>query len=1652
MTLRAFGFSSSSDASQVLERFSQTSLNAAASVRAEQAAFDGLVSGFVEESTNWRSLAAMMAGGMAYRLGRVGVMSFAGASSAAPILGLASRAAGLASEVTVFEGMGDILRSPSPLAGEGRGEGGFWNRWRSSFVQFGMLKLGGAAANGQNVFIQHLFQDVAMVGGHQLTARLGLTPAPEGSLAQQFLHAEATNLQLGLSMGLAHSIVPGIHAFENSLELAIFHPSSSRPVESSENGEGVGALEAVASLSSSRFAFDSSDRNSLEELVNRPVWMKNTGGEEGSGRVETREDLRSEIDRHLERLILDFQNQRDRRFADFFSLNQKIEKILGRIFSEGPLEAEETERLHRSADQFHRVLRSWGKQVPLASFTEVLSQIELGLTQRSGSILAERAVRDFCREFAPAASSPRVRALRRSDPSTINSAPVENERPPPGWTLRDYQRKMLNALREDVVNETNPWLGVASPMQTGKSFLAGPIIQMLREGLEPNTRFVVLSSARVITDQVVADLLEGFPSREVGRFDGNVKQVRTITVASAFSLARHLEDFTHDGPTVLINDEAFSTQSPTFRRIYQHFGLAEEVKEGSATVLRPKAGRGLVIGLSGTGNGLEGYHTSGQLGLLEAIELGWIRHMRGERVMVETSRVTSEEKQSAEEGRMIWWEANEANAEALAEIYHQNLYGRHHKNLVFVPTIEHARLLEAAFQKRYGSDYAQAVHSDMEDGPFDAALAHWAQLGGALISVRRLSRGFRGTGADAVFHTYQTDSPELFAQRTGRAWGQPEGEILNDLYVLEATWNSRGSFANLARLLGLVDYPPRPLSSRGLRERLDAQNERQKREREIQENIQVGKVDAVFSKIPVLESWRRRFEEVVQAAGGVSALAEQTRLPADLITGFALGALPIRRSHLSPLRQHLGGERTATELWVGSWEGVVDELLAGTQSLQERFSEDLVAWRQRSEATEAKAEGLDALLRRHFDLGLRGEGRPMRGLRQLLFDLRKALPNGPSEAELLGFLNEAGPLVRERLGWMGRTILEVRYFSETPRTLEELEIAINLQLHLQHGLNSSQTSGSSRTKAPTLSKNQVVGFNAFVRNAVMGQVLRRVYAQDPLKIPLDALELPEEALERAQRSGKNTLGDFLSENSSIDNLGVPPHVISEIEPALQALGIRLELPRAHLHFLRPPENMHPDLLAQLNKRIESLNLWEPGLPNPKRGTSFFTSAVLGDPVNEFYSRGIQFIWQLVQCNPEDFSYRTIESRLAKRGLSMGMYFGEGTDTTSSPSSAFPEAALLFDTEIFRQFQNELSRTAGRGIWREKNFSQVVALNENDIFERVKNRTALREIREALAQRGLSLGMDVGWNRPEVREVISARLDEPICLFKDFSGDWNGYEKIQGALLGANLRYIGDLVQLTKAQVADLVSDDYVTTRVHNLGLPLGVRIEGWVPPRERADFLEISSDGRQVRTALLDSSVDVFKKYAFRLRFQRIQYLGELIQQTEETLLVKTSSPALVREVRQVLSANGLTLGMRVESWIRPDERRAEAPEEAWVYPPEIAPLPDIRVAFRESDFNTIFDREIGFEKELSVRAANALHHLDIRYVGELVQQPDSDWEVKNFGRKSLFELKRYLASMGLNLGMNLEGWVPPHRRLLDAEGETESVGSTPEGGGNEDS
>src|SRR5439155_23580559 len=60
-------------------------------------------------------------------------------------------------------------------------------------------------------------------------------------------------------------------------------------------------------------------------------------------------------------------------------------------------------------------------------------------------------------------------------------------------------------------------------------------------------------------------------------------------------------------------------------------------------------------------------------------------------------------------------------------------------------------------------------------------------------------------------------------------------------------------------------------------------------------------------------------------------------------------------------------------------------------------------------------------------------------------------------------------------------------------------------------------------------------------------------------------------------------------------------------------------------------------------------------------------------------------------------------------------------------------------------------------------------------------------------------------------------------------------------------------------------------------------------------------------------------------------------------------------------------------------------------------------------------------ELELSVRSYNCLKNADIKTIGELVQKTEAEMlKTKNFGRKSLNEIKEILGEMGLSFGMKI--------------------------------
>jgi DNA-directed RNA polymerase subunit alpha len=133
--------------------------------------------------------------------------------------------------------------------------------------------------------------------------------------------------------------------------------------------------------------------------------------------------------------------------------------------------------------------------------------------------------------------------------------------------------------------------------------------------------------------------------------------------------------------------------------------------------------------------------------------------------------------------------------------------------------------------------------------------------------------------------------------------------------------------------------------------------------------------------------------------------------------------------------------------------------------------------------------------------------------------------------------------------------------------------------------------------------------------------------------------------------------------------------------------------------------------------------------------------------------------------------------------------------------------------------------------------------------------------------------------------------------------------------------------------------------------------------------------------------------------------------------------------VGQITDYDKLTLEVWTNGTVKPDDGVAYA---AKILKEHL----NIFINFEEEDESLVSDypepeQEINEnlfrpvdELELSVRSANCLQNAGIKLIGELVQKSEAEMlKTKNFGRKSLKEIRDILTEMDLQLGMKLENW-----------------------------
>ena len=170
--------------------------------------------------------------------------------------------------------------------------------------------------------------------------------------------------------------------------------------------------------------------------------------------------------------------------------------------------------------------------------------------------------------------------------------------------------------------------------------------------------------------------------------------------------------------------------------------------------------------------------------------------------------------------------------------------------------------------------------------------------------------------------------------------------------------------------------------------------------------------------------------------------------------------------------------------------------------------------------------------------------------------------------------------------------------------------------------------------------------------------------------------------------------------------------------------------------------------------------------------------------------------------------------------------------------------------------------------------------------------------------------------------------------------------------------------------------------------------------------MERTEDRRNqlLRTPISDFELSVRSRNC--LAKMNIGSLGDLIQRTEAELLsYKNFGETSLQEIKDILGAKGLRLGMRRDEILAPTED---------VVP--VTTLPDIPGSSEGPDRSASMSLPIS-DLDLSVRSSKCMTQLGVLTVGELLEHSESELlRTKNFGATSLHEIKNKLGKLGLNL------------------------------------
>ena len=216
------------------------------------------------------------------------------------------------------------------------------------------------------------------------------------------------------------------------------------------------------------------------------------------------------------------------------------------------------------------------------------------------------------------------------------------------------------------------------------------------------------------------------------------------------------------------------------------------------------------------------------------------------------------------------------------------------------------------------------------------------------------------------------------------------------------------------------------------------------------------------------------------------------------------------------------------------------------------------------------------------------------------------------------------------------------------------------------------------------------------------------------------------------------------------------------------------------------------------------------------------------------------------------------------------------------------------------------------------------------------------------------------------------------------------KKGPGEAKGSDITHDGDVTILTP--------DLHIATLDKDASLDLEMTIKhgrGFVPAERNKE------EGLPIGVIAVDSIFSPIKRVNFHVENARVGRMTDYDKLTLEIWTDGTISP------RDALSNAAGILREHLDIFINPEERSDAKPA---------AGSEDL-----SDEVNKNLYRSVN-ELELSVRAANCLKNANIKTIADLVQKTEAEMlKTKNFGKKSLNEIKEILTEMGLSLGMKVD-------------------------------